>query len=320
MVRLAILLCACLADALLGDPYRMPHIIRLVGSLIGAAERLVRRVFPATPSGERAAGVALVLVVTMGSCGATALVVGAAWRVAPWLGFCVEAFLCYQMLAARQLAIEARRVHHALGCEGISAARQAVSMIVGRDTAGLDRAGVIRAAVETVAENASDGFVAPLLMMALGGPVAGMLYKSVNTMDSMVGYLNDRYRYLGTAAARLDDVLNWVPARVTAALMCLVAPLAGLDGRGAWAMLLRDGAKHASPNSGRPEAACAGALGVRLAGPASYFGVVHDKPYIGDDTRLVEEEDILRACRLLHATALAAMALAVPLALLSPLS
>ncbi|MBR2683433.1 MAG: cobalamin biosynthesis protein CobD, partial [Atopobiaceae bacterium] len=195
------------------------------------------------------------------------------------------------------------------------AGRQAVSMIVGRDTNALDEQGVIRAAVETVAENASDGFVAPLLFMALGGPVAGVFYKAVNTMDSMVGYKNEAYRFLGTAAARLDDVCNWIPARMTAALMCLTAPLVGLDGRDAWRIWRRDHARHASPNSAHPEAACAGALGVRLAGPASYFGSVVDKPYIGDDLRPVESEDILRANRLLYSTAAVALVGAIALSL-----
>jgi adenosylcobinamide-phosphate synthase len=228
----------------------------------------------------------------------------------------VETFVCYQMLAAKQLRIEALRVADALENEGLVAARTAVSMIVGRDTAELDEAGVVRAAVETVAENASDGVVAPLLFMAVGGAPAGVLYKAVNTMDSMVGYKNDRYRYFGTVAARLDDLLNWVPARLTGVLMCLVAPLVGLDGAGAWRIFLRDRRKHASPNSAHPEAACAGALGVRLAGPASYFGVVHDKPYIGDDNRPIERADIGRACRLLKATSLAALVLGLALGLL----
>lgn len=314
-MRAAILICACLLDALLGDPYRMPHIIRGIGWLISTCERILRALFPATPRGERAAGVALVLIVGGISCGCAAALLKLAWSASSLVGFVVSTFVCYQMLAARQLAKEARRVYRALTEDGIQAGRQAVSMIVGRDTDALDEQGVIRAAVETVAENASDGFVAPLLFMALGGPVAGVFYKAVNTMDSMVGYKNERYRYLGTAAARLDDVCNWIPARMTAVLMCLTAPLVGLDGRGAWRIWRRDHARHASPNSAHPEAACAGALGVRLAGPASYFGSVVDKPYIGDDLRPVEVEDILRANRLLLATAAAALLGAIALSL-----
>lgn len=313
MRHLMALVLGCLLDALLGDPYDFPHIIRFVGTLIARSEAALRRVFPATRAGERLAGVMLVLVVVGVSCGAVLIVLGLANRLSPWLGLAVETLLSYQLLAARQLRIEALKVRDALTSEGLDAARRAVSMIVGRDTASLDEAGVIRATVETVAENASDGVVAPLLFMALGGAPAGMLYKAVNTMDSMVGYQNDRYRFFGTAAARLDDVLNWVPARMTGMLMCLVAPLVGLDGQGAWRIYRRDRAKHASPNSAHPEAACAGALGVQLAGPASYFGVLHDKPTIGDATRPICSDDITRACDLLAATTLAALALSCTL-------
>lgn len=315
MFHLSALACGFVLDALLGDPYRMPHIIRLIGTFIAVAERRLRCIFPATPQGERVAGIVLVVMVAGGSCGCSWLALTLLGRIAPQLAWVAETFVCYQMLAAKQLRIEAMRVSDALADEGLGAARAAVSMIVGRDTAALDETGVVRAAIETVAENASDGVVAPLLFMAMGGAPAGVLYKAVNTMDSMVGYKNDRYRFFGTAAARTDDVLNWVPSRLTGVLMCLVAPLVGLDGAGAWRIFLRDRRKHASPNSAHPEAACAGALGVRLAGPASYFGVVHDKPYIGDNTRPVEREDIARACRLLTATSLAALALGLALGL-----
>ncbi len=308
-------------DAMLGDPYRMPHVIRLVGTAISVLERLLRRVFPATPAGERLAGAVLVIVVVGTSCAGVALVVHLASMVSPWLALVVECLLCYQLIASKQLRVESTRVWRALANGDPVGARKAVSMIVGRDTQGLDQAGVARAAVETVAENTSDGVVAPLLFMALGGVMGGMAYKAVNTMDSMVGYKNERYRYLGTAAARLDDALNWVPARLTGVLMCLCAPLVGLDGTGAWRVFRRDRRRHASPNSAHPEAACAGALGVRLAGPASYFGTLHDKPTIGDDTRPIEPDDILRANALLVATSVAALAacLLVGCALRAPL-
>ena len=298
-------------DALFGDPYALPHIIRLVGLLIARTEALLRGLFPATPRGERLAGFALVIVVVGVSCGCCIVLLWLAYHVAEWLGLAVEALVCYQMLAAKQLRVEAHRVYDALRDEGLEAGRRAVSMIVGRDTACLDEAGVVRAAVETVAENTSDGVVAPLVFMALGGGAGALLYKAVNTMDSMVGYTNDRYRYLGTAAARLDDVLNWIPARMTGVLMCLVAPLVGLDGAGAWRIFLRDRKKHASPNSAHPEAACAGALGVELAGPASYFGVLHDKPTIGDGLRPIAPNDILAANRLERATSLVALLLSL---------
>lgn len=316
MIHTTAFICGFVLDALLGDPYSMPHIIRLIGRLIAWAEQTLRASFPATPKGERTAGVVLVALVVGLSCGTSALVLWLAGLISPWLAFAVESFVCYQMIAAKQLRVEAARVYDALQNDGLAAARTAVSMIVGRDTATLDEAGVTRAAVETVAENTSDGVVAPLLFMALGGAPAGVLYKAVNTMDSMVGYVNDRYRNFGTAAARFDDVLNWIPARLTGVLMCLVAPLVGLDGRGAWRIFLRDRLRHASPNSAHPEAACAGALGVQLAGPASYFGVLHDKPTIGDATRPIEPEDIVRANRLLSATSIATLLLCVALGVL----
>jgi len=317
MWHVAALVCGFVLDALLGDPYAMPHIVRLIGSFITASERVLRRMFPATAAGERVAGVVLALVVAGVSTVCAWGMLVAAYAVSAWLGCAVESFVCYQMLAARQLSIEALRVRDALETDGLEAARKAVSMIVGRDTQSLDEAGVIRAAVETVAENASDGVVAPLLFMAVGGAPAGVLYKAVNTMDSMVGYKNERYRYFGTAAARLDDVLNFVPARVTGVLMCVVAPLVGLDGTGAWRVFCRDRKKHASPNSAHPEAACAGALGVQLAGPASYFGVVHDKPTIGDDLRPPTTADITASTWLLAATSVAAFMLAVAVTFMS---
>lgn len=306
-LHLAALACGFVLDALFGDPYCMPHIIRLIGSLISWLERMLRSACDESPQGLRFAGGLLVMLVLGISGFCAMLVLRLAYGISPALGFSVETFVCYQMLAAKQLRIEAMRVHDALLHEGLAQARKAVSMIVGRDTQNLDEAGVTRAAVETVAENASDGVVAPLLFMALFGAVGGVLYKAANTMDSMVGYKNERYRYFGTAAARLDDVLNWVPARLTALLMCLAAPLVGLDGSGAWRILRRDSRRHASPNAGYPEAACAGALGVQLAGPASYFGVVHDKPTIGDNTRSIEPGDIVSACRLLAVTSVLAL-------------
>jgi adenosylcobinamide-phosphate synthase len=190
-------------------------------------------------------------------------------------------------------------------------AREAVSMIVGRDTKELDEAGITRAAVETVAENTSDGMIAPLLYMAIGGAPLGFLYKAVNTMDSMIGYRNDKYQYFGRAAARLDDLLNFLPSRISGILMILVSRPLGLDGKNALRIFLRDRKKHASPNSAQTEAACAGALHLRLAGDASYGGKVHHKPYIGDDDRPIEAEDIARAGRLMYGASGAALAICV---------
>ncbi len=300
-------------DLVVGDPHWLPHPIRLVGRLISGLERILRRVFPATPKGERAAGVVLVvLVCTISTACAIALLV-LCGMASPWLALAVESIMCYQMLATKALKDESMKVYDALVAGDLAAARSAVSMIVGRDVERLDAAGVTRAAVETVAENASDGVVAPLLFMAVGGAPLGVFYKAVNTMDSMVGYRNEKYRYFGTAAARFDDVLNFVPARLSGVLMVCAASIARLDAKGAWRIFLRDRRKHASPNSAHTEAACAGALDVALAGDAWYFGKLVEKPTIGDALRPVEAADIVRANRLLYATASLSLVLCLAL-------
>lgn len=300
-------------DLVVGDPHWLPHPIRLIGRLISGLERILRCVFPATPKGERAAGVVLVvLVCTISTACAIALLV-LCGMASPWLALAVESIMCYQMLATKALKDESMKVYDALAAGDLAAARSAVSMIVGRDVERLDAAGVTRAAVETVAENASDGVVAPLLFMAVGGAPLGVFYKAVNTMDSMVGYRNEKYRYFGTAAARFDDVLNFVPARLSGVLMVCAASIARLDAKGAWRIFLRDRRKHASPNSAHTEAACAGALDVALAGDAWYFGKLVEKPTIGDALRPVEAADIVRANRLLYATASLSLVLCLAL-------
>ena len=311
MRSLVPMVCGFALDTALGDPYSMPHVIRLVGKLIASSEQTIRRLLPSTPAGERAGGILLAVTVDVLSCAGMVAVLRLANAVSPKVGFVAHTFACYQLIAARQLQKEASHVQDELCRNGLEAGRVAVSMIVGRDTQELDEAGVLRAAIETVAENTSDGVVAPLLFMAVGGAPAAMLYKATNTMDSMVGYKNDRYKDFGWAAAKLDDVLNWIPARVTGAIMCVAAPAVGLSGTNAWRILQRDKRRHASPNAAYPEAACAGALGIQLAGLASYFGVLHDKPTIGDDTRSIEPADVERATRLMYATSVLALALSV---------
>jgi adenosylcobinamide-phosphate synthase len=219
----------------------------------------------------------------------------------------VESLLCWQLLAAKSLKTESMKVYHSLCDDDIESARKNVSMIVGRDTVGLDEGGITRAAVETVAENASDGVVTPLLYIMLGGAALGCLYKAVNTMDSMVGYKSDKYLHFGRAAAKLDDALNYIPSRLCALLMIVAACLLRLDGKNAYHIWRRDKRKHASPNSAQTESVCAGALGIRLAGPASYFGKVHYKPYIGDDTRPISADDIARANKLMYAASILAL-------------
>ena len=305
-------------DLLLGDPHWAPHPVRLIGWLIAALEKALRRIFPDTKNGLLTAGVFLVILVLGLSAGCTVLLLWLCTLVSPWLAFAVEVILSYQLLAARALRDESMKVCRCLEAGDLPGGRHAVSMIVGRDTDRLDETGVAKAAVETVAENASDGVIAPLIFLAIGGAPLGMLYKAANTMDSMVGYKNDRYLYFGRCAARLDDVLNFIPARLAGALMCLAAPFAGLDEKDAWRIFLRDRKNHKSPNSAHTEAAAAGALHVQLAGSNYYFGKLVEKPTIGDDLQPVEPADIRRVNRLmLAASALGAILFcAVPLAAL----
>ena len=250
-------------------------------------------------------GIILAVIVPVMSALMSALILLIAYKLHPVCGVMIEAIMTYQILAAKCLKVESMKVYKSLKEEGLASARRAVSMIVGRDTQVLDETGVAKAAIETVAENTSDGVIAPMLYTALGGPVFGFVYKAINTMDSMVGYKNDRYLYFGRAAAKLDDVANYLPARISAFLMIGCAFIGGkeFDGRRAFRIYKRDNRKHASPNSAQTEAVCAGALGIQLAGDASYFGKVVKKPYIGDPVRAVEFEDIRRVNKLMYLTA-----------------
>lgn len=292
-------------DLLIGDPHGLPHPVAAIGHLISLLERLFRRLFPKTPGGERAAGACIWILTALIAAALPALLLWGCARVSVWLRLAVESVMCGQILAAKSLRDESMKVYAALKHGSLDEARQAVSMIVGRDVARLDARGVMRAAVETVAENTSDGVIAPMLYTALGGPVLGFVYKAVNTMDSMVGYKNDKYLYFGRAAAKLDDVVNFIPARISAYLMIAAAYIGGkaFDGKRAYHIYKRDRRNHASPNSAQTESVCAGALGIQLAGDASYFGKVVKKPYIGDAHRAVEREDIVRVNRLMYVTA-----------------
>ncbi len=300
MILTLAVLTGCLLDFLLGDPEGIPHPVVLMGACITKAERILRRIFPKSPKGELAGGCVLaaflpttVFLIAFVAC-------RLCLRIHPAVYYLLESFWCYQSLAARGLAREAEGVRGALTEQGLASARKQVSRIVGRDTDGLDGAGVIRACVETVAENSSDGVAAPLLYMLIGGAPLALAYKAVNTMDSMIGYRNDRYLFFGRAAARLDDIVNFIPSRITA--LCWIAaafPDPEADGKNAWRIFRRDRWNHPSPNSAQPESACAGALHIRLGGPAYYFGALHEKPPIGEDDRPVETEDIRRSVRLM---------------------
>lgn len=311
MIRyhLICLLGGFLIDCIVGDPYWLPHPIRWIGTLISMLEKLLRPLFPATKLGERIAGMLEVIIVLMVSACCCGLALRMAYFVSKVLFYIVSVVLSAYMLAARSLRDESMKVSHALHNEGLESGRRAVSMIVGRDTACLDERGVVKAAVETVAENTSDGVIAPMLCLAVGGPLLAVLYKAVNTMDSMLGYKNNKYIYYGTAAAKLDDFANFFPARISGILMCAAAGLCGMDAKGAWRIFRRDRLAHKSPNSAHTEAACAGALNVQLAGSSYYFGHLVEKPTIGDDLRPVELADIARANRLMYATSLLCLAL-----------
>lgn len=300
-----------LLDFLLGDPHGMPHPVCLIGKLISGMEAILRRHFSGSPRGERLAGVLLWIVVAAVSGLVPAGILIVCYRIHPAVYLVAATVMCYQMMATKCLRDESRKVYDALRDGELEQSRRQVAMIVGRDTDRLDAEGVAKAAVETVAENTSDGSIAPLFYMALAGPVAVFLYKAVNTMDSMVGYQNEKYRDFGWFAAQMDDIFNFIPARIAALLMIAAAVPAGLDVGEAARIFWRDRRKSPSPNSAQTEAVCAGALHVSLLGDTSYFGEIHHKETIGDGQRPVEPEDILRANRLLYLTVAEGLVLAV---------
>lgn len=293
-----------LLDLIFGDPHWLPHPVRLMGRAISGLEKALRPRFPDTPQGRRSSGRVMVILVLLIFTAAPLVILFLCQRISPFLRLAVEAVMCYQLLAARSLRDESMKVYDALCQDDLPLAREKVSMIVGRDTQKLSREQVAKAAVETVAENTSDGVVAPLFYMAIGGGVLGFFYKAANTMDSMVGYRNERYEDFGRAAAKLDDIVNFIPSRLSALLMIIAAVLPGYSAKDGWRIWRRDRFQHKSPNSAQTESVCAGALGVQLAGDASYFGVLVRKPTIGDPLRPVEAQDIRRANRLMLTTAL----------------
>lgn len=301
------LLAGCILDWLMGDPYWLFHPVRFMGNMISALEARLRRLFPEhllLAGGVLAGFMCLfwTLIPVLGFLGIYRGLLSFGIQ-RHWIYICLfvlESFFCGQLLAARSLQTESMKVCSALKEGDIEKARKAVSMIVGRDTAVLDRDGIARAAVETVAENTSDGVIAPFFFMAVFGPAGGFFYKAVNTMDSMVGYKNETYLLFGRAAAKLDDAVNWLPARLSGMLLTAAAwLLPGMDGKNAWRIFKRDRFNHASPNSAQGEAACAGALHLRLAGDAWYFETLYKKPYIGDDDRPIRPDDIKGVCSLM---------------------
>ena len=302
-----------LLDLWLADPGWMPHPVVLMGKCITRLEEVLRSRFPATPKGERAAGCVLAVLLPVGTLVLTGAICLLTGRIHPLLGLAVQTFWCWQALAVKGLAEESKNVYRQLAAEDLPGARRAVARIVGRDTQALTEEGVTKAAVETVAENFSDGVVAPLFYMMIGGAPLALCYKAVNTMDSMIGYKHQRYLQFGRAAAKLDDAANYLPSRLAAVFWILAAGLTGQDAPNAWRIWRRDRRNHASPNSAQTESACAGALGVQLAGPAYYFGEYYNKPTIGDAKRPIEPRDILRANRMLFAGAGLALVLGLGL-------
>ena len=298
-------------DLLIGDPHFIPHPVRLIGSLISFCDKRLNCDAGYNISEKKLnlikykRGMLLAFTVIFATFAMSVIIIVAAYSINLYAGVIAEAVMTWQILATKCLRVESMRVYDALRTDGVDAGRRAVSMIVGRDTSVLDAAGVTRAAVETIAENTSDGVIAPMFYTAIGGPVLGFVYKAVNTMDSMLGYKNDKYMYFGRFAARLDDVVNFIPARISAYLMIAAAFIGGrqFDGKNAYRIFKRDRFNHASPNSAQTESVCAGALRVQLAGDAVYFGKLVKKKYIGDGLREIEYEDIKRANRLMYITA-----------------
>ncbi|MDE6132583.1 MAG: adenosylcobinamide-phosphate synthase CbiB, partial [Oscillospiraceae bacterium] len=276
-------------DLFLGDPYTLPHPIRLIGTLITSLERTVRRVFA---NNLRLGGMILSIIVLTISTAVPLVILFAFYKINLWLGIAAESVMCYYLIAPKCLRDESMKVYSAINENDVEKARKAVSMIVGRDTEKLDEIGIIKAAVETVAENTSDGVTAPLMYISVGGTALGFFYKAANTMDSMIGYKNEKYADIGKFSAKLDDFLNFIPSRLTALIMIFSAYLLKFNSKNAFKIWRRDRRKHASPNSAQTESVCAGALEIQLAGDAYYFGELHKKDYIGDNIRPVENEDI----------------------------
>ena len=303
-ISLVALVMGYILDLIFGDPYWMPHPVRFIGNLISILEKVIRRFMPKTKRGEYIGGIILTVMVVSISMVIPLVIILMAKSINTYLALTVETFMCYQILATKSLKVESMKVYDELEKNDLPSARKAVSMIVGRDTKDLTFSGVAKAAVETVAENTSDGIIAPMIFIAIGGAPMGFFYKAINTMDSMVGYKNEKYMNFGRFAAKLDDVVNYLPARISAYEMILSSFFLRYDYKNAFKIYKRDRYNHASPNSAQTESVCAGALDVQLAGNAYYFGKLYEKPTIGDDIREINYDDIMKANRLLYCTSI----------------
>ena len=303
-ISLVALVMGYILDLIFGDPYWMPHPVRFIGNLISILEKVIRRFMPKTKRGEYIGGIILTVMVVSISMVIPLVIILMAKSINTYLALTVETFMCYQILATKSLKVESMKVYDELAKNDLPSARKAVSMIVGRDTKDLTFSGVAKAAVETVAENTSDGIIAPMIFIAIGGAPMGFFYKAINTMDSMVGYKNERYINFGRFAAKLDDVVNYLPARISAYQMILSSFFLRYDYKNAFKIYKRDRYNHASPNSAQTESVCAGALDIQLAGNAYYFGKLYEKPTIGDNIREINYDDIKKANRLLYCTSI----------------
>lgn len=295
------LLIAFILDLILGDPYWLPHPIRYIGKLIHKLEKILL-VHEDTAENQKAKGVVLTLTTVGCVFLCYWLLVYVAALVHPKLAFVVEVWVFYQMLATRCLADEGMKIFKALKENDLEKARTQVGYLVSRETQHMTEEDIIKATIETVTENIIDGVVAPLFFAVIGGAPLGMAYKAVNTLDSMVGYKNEKYLHFGWASAKLDDLLGFLPARLTGGLVVLAALLLGMDFKRAAHVLVRDRNNHASPNSPYAEAPAAGALRVQLGGKATYFGVTTEKPTFGDDLEHIRAFHIKKAVQLLYVT------------------
>ncbi len=304
MIMAGVIVIAFILDAIFGDPYCIPHPICLIGKLISKGEQVLRKRFYGSEKKEFIGGMLLSIGVVLISFLVPAAILWGFSKIHWSLAVLLQIWFCFQIFAAKSLKKESMKVYTALKAGNLPEARKYLSYIVGRDTTELSEEAVAKAAVETVAENTSDGVIAPLFFMAIGGAPLAFAYKAVNTLDSMIGYKNEKYLYFGRFAAKLDDICNFIPARISGVLMIAAAFIVGFDGKSAARIYLRDRRKHASPNSAQTESVCAGALHIQLAGDASYFGKVYHKPTIGDERRHTQAEDIRNANRLMYGTSI----------------
>lgn len=309
MTTLTAIIAGFILDLIFGDPHWLPHPICLIGNMIGFLERNLRKLLAPNPTALLAGGALMVIIVLVVSFAVPYYILQLAEAVSPWLRFGLETIMFYQIFATKCLRDESMKVFTALDNNDLADARVKLSWIVGRDTKNLSAEEVTKGAVETVAENTADGIIAPMLYMFLGGAPLAFLYKGINTMDSMVGYKNDKYLYFGRCAAKLDDLANLIPARIAGLVMIIAAFLVGLNGPGAWKIFWRDRYHHLSPNSAMTESATAGALNIQLGGDHYYFGKLVHKETIGDDIRPVCPQDIMQANRLLYMTAVVSLIL-----------